>query len=113
VTSPVGELAAQPDPAAPALQWPTVRITNTKTMARNSKIELDGQDISAWCCRYEVVGALKDLVVLRLDLYVGELEIETPVDPTVVVDQGLADLLVEHGWTPPPAVQFAEDEDRD
>lgn len=110
MTSPVGELAALPDPAAKPLSWPKVRITNEKTMARHSKIELDGKDISAWCHRYEVVGELKDLVVLRLDLYVGELEIESPVDPTVTVGSDLRQLLVEHGWTAPPDPEWAEDD---
>jgi hypothetical protein len=64
-------------------------------------IELDGNDVSRWVRDYEVIGRFKDYVVLRLELLVGNLEIESPVLAQISLQPDLKDLLIKNGWTPP------------
>lgn len=79
---------------------PSVRITNSGPVARNTRIEINGNDISRWVERYELVGDVHDVTVLRLDLFVGDLAVEAPAREELTV--GLRDALVRNGWQPPP-----------
>lgn len=78
-----------------------VRITNDSLAARNTRVELDGRDISRWVSRYEVVGAYKDATMLRLELLVAPVVIEEPTSVGVELDRSLEALLIHKGWTPP------------
>lgn len=99
----------QPDPITDPIelgdarvnQFPTVRITNDTVKAYRSRVELDGKDISSWVHSYAVVGRVNELTVLRLELYVGDRDLQLPAHEEVTVCEDLAELLTRHGWRPP------------
>lgn len=81
--------------------YPVVRITNDELAAWNSRIEIDGHDISRWVAHYEVIGDTRDATILRLDILVGGLEIEAPMAGDLELGAGTKALLIKNGWLPP------------
>lgn len=55
-----------------------IRITSDSPLGKKVKIEVNGQDLSP-CCRYaKLEFAMDELMTLRLDLIVEDLEIDGP-----------------------------------
>lgn len=94
-----------PEPAADSrgghlAARPRVRIENTSGIGHRTKIYIDGVDVSD-CFMDATVRLQPDhIVVADLTVMVAELDVDGarlvfPVD-------GTRELLVKHGWTPPP-----------
>lgn len=97
-----GVLSSLPDATKPPpVKWPHVKITNSTMVGRRTKIELDGKDISSWVFGYELSADMQSANTLRLDLYVGSVEVEQPVTVELDLDRTLRAALVADGWTPP------------
>lgn len=82
--------------------YPKFKITNSSPFTRDTKIELNGEDISAWVCRYWVGASVKSETTVMLELYAGSVEMDVPVHRRLMkVSPELETLLKERGWTPP------------
>lgn len=87
---------------------PKVRIENTSGVAWRTKIFIDDVDVSA--CFMDATVRMEPgcVVVADLTVIVAELDIDGarlvfPVD-------GTRELLIKHGWTPPPDLTAPEAE---
>lgn len=98
-------LSSLPDPDAPPPPkqptWPTLRIQNPTMVGRRTRMWLDDKEISNWVYRYQLEADIKSANTLRLELYIGAVEIDQPVVPIVELDRSLQAALIAQGWSPP------------
>lgn len=80
---------------------PHVKITNPGPVGRKTVVEIDGHDISSWCQHAEVIYDAEHINILRIDVLVGSLEVES--DVLVDLAAPVKGFLIQHGWTPPDA----------
>ncbi len=90
---------SEPTAEPSGTRYPHVKVTNDSLVGWKTKISIDGQDISAWCQKAEVLYSAKGLNIVRIDLLAGSLEVES--DAQFELDPASAALLVAQGWTPP------------
>lgn len=83
------------------MSWAKLRITNKGGVASRTRVELNGVDISEHCQGVRFGAQVKDVCQATLDLLVGEVEIDGDV-LLRMPDEATRDLLIKHGWTPPP-----------
>lgn len=79
---------------------PRVRIVNSTGIGHQTKVYIDGVDVSSCFNNVTVSSPLRDVVTATLDIPVAEVEF-AGVTNLVIPNDDARDLLIQYGWTPP------------
>lgn len=79
-----------------------LRVVNEDGLGFKTKIFIDDQDVSECFNKVSVDASLQGAVHVTLDAVVAELEFDGEYSVLHMPAQDTRELLIRHGWTPPP-----------
>ena len=82
-----------------------MRVVNESGIGRNTKVYIDGQDVSGCFNGFQVSADIKSVVEGELSLVMAEVEFYG--DTQLRLSSATHDVLVKFGWTP-PAVEIPD-----
>jgi hypothetical protein len=86
------------------------KIWNDSDAGHKTRIEIDGEDVSRYFSSLSITAGVRDAVKIELDIPAGERGWMRSEDPATLVFpiDGTRELLIKHGWTPPPVDAVVE-----